>query len=110
VVGAHRGLGKGAGIQPPYRTCYPPAEVIDGEGSRGRLRALQIDTRLHLRKRQSPLRQRSTLRRWVAAMTPAVVRPPSRNLCKASRRGWSFSCFSRVAPQHQLLSAAVTTR
>jgi hypothetical protein len=29
----------------------------------------------------------STLRRWVAAMTPAAVSPPSRNLCKASRRG-----------------------
>jgi hypothetical protein len=40
----------------------------------------------------------STLRRWMAATTPAVVSPPSRNSCKASRRGWSFSCFSRVAP------------
>jgi hypothetical protein len=40
----------------------------------------------------------STLRRWVAVTTPAAVRPPSRNLCKASRRGWSFSCFSCVAP------------
>jgi hypothetical protein len=29
----------------------------------------------------------STLQRWVAATTPAAVRPPSRNLCKASRRG-----------------------
>jgi hypothetical protein len=58
VVGAHRGLGKGTGIQPPYRTLYPPAEVVDGEGSRGRLRTLQIDPRLHLRKRQPPLRQR----------------------------------------------------
>jgi hypothetical protein len=47
----------------------------------------------------------STLRRWVAATTPTAVRPPSRNLCKASRRGWSFSCFSRVAPQRQLLPA-----
>jgi hypothetical protein len=52
----------------------------------------------------------STLRRWVAATTPAAVRPPSRNLCKASRRGWSFSCFSRTAPQRQLLPGAVTTR
>jgi hypothetical protein len=58
VVGAHCGLGKGAGIQPPYRTRYPLAEVVDGEGSRGHLRALQIDPRLHLQKRQPPLRQR----------------------------------------------------
>jgi hypothetical protein len=41
----------------------------------------------------------STLQRWMAAITPAAVSPPSRNLCKASRRGWRFSCFSRVAPQ-----------
>jgi hypothetical protein len=40
----------------------------------------------------------STLRRWMAATAPAAVSPPSRNFCKASRRGWSFSCFSRVAP------------
>jgi hypothetical protein len=39
----------------------------------------------------------STLQRWVVT-TPAAVRPPSRNLCKASRRGWSFSYFSRLAP------------
>jgi hypothetical protein len=52
----------------------------------------------------------STLRRWMAATTPAAVSPPSRNLCKASRRGWRFYCFSRVAPQRQLLPAAVTTR
>jgi hypothetical protein len=39
-----------------------------------------------------------TLRRWMAATTPAAVSLPSRNSCKASRRGWSFSCFSRVAP------------
>jgi hypothetical protein len=51
-----------------------------------------------------------TLRRWMAATTPAAVRPPSRNFCKACRIGWSFSCFSRVAPQRQLLPAAVTTR
>jgi hypothetical protein len=43
MVGTHRELGKGAGIQPPYRTCYPPLEVVDGEGGRRHLRALQID-------------------------------------------------------------------
>jgi hypothetical protein len=40
----------------------------------------------------------STLRRWMAATTPAAVSPPSRSSYKASRMGWSFSCFSRVAP------------
>jgi hypothetical protein len=29
----------------------------------------------------------STLRRWIVATTPAVVRPQSRNLCKACRIG-----------------------
>jgi hypothetical protein len=52
----------------------------------------------------------STLRRWIAAMTPAAVRPPSHNFCKARRIGWSFSWFSRMAPQRQLLPVAVTTR
>jgi hypothetical protein len=30
--------------------------------------------------------KRSTLRRWMAATTPTAVSPPSRNLCKASKR------------------------
>jgi hypothetical protein len=29
----------------------------------------------------------STLRRWMAATTPAAMSPPSCNFCKASRRG-----------------------
>jgi hypothetical protein len=29
----------------------------------------------------------STLRRWMAATTPAAVSPPPRSSCKASRRG-----------------------
>jgi hypothetical protein len=40
----------------------------------------------------------STLRRWMAATTPAAVSPPSRSSCKASKRGRRFSCFSRAAP------------
>jgi hypothetical protein len=52
----------------------------------------------------------STLRRWIAATTPAAVRLASRNFCKAYRIGWSFSCLSRVAPQRQLVPAVVTTR
>jgi hypothetical protein len=52
----------------------------------------------------------STLRRWIAATTPAAVRPASRNFCKACIIGWSFSWFWRVAPQRQLVPVAVTTR
>jgi hypothetical protein len=58
MAGTHHELGKGAGIQPPYRTRYPPVEVVGGEGGQRHLRALQIDPRLHLRKRQPPLCQR----------------------------------------------------
>jgi hypothetical protein len=54
--------------------------------------------------------RRSAKGRWIAAMTLAAVRPSSHNFCKARRIGWSFSWFSRVAPQRQLLPAAVTTR
>jgi hypothetical protein len=57
VFGMHRGLGKGVGVQPPYRAGYPPVEVIGGEGDRGHLRTLQVDPWHHLRKQQSPLRQ-----------------------------------------------------
>jgi hypothetical protein len=57
MVGTHRGLGKGAGIQPPYRTRYPLAEVIVGEGGRGHLRALQVNPWPHLRELQLPLCQ-----------------------------------------------------
>jgi hypothetical protein len=49
----------------------------------------------------------STLWRWIAATIPTTVRPSSRNFCKACRIDWSFSWFSRVAPQRQLLPAAV---
>jgi hypothetical protein len=54
----HHRLAKGASVQPPYRTCYPLAEVVGGEGGQGHPRALQIDPRLHLRKPQPALRQR----------------------------------------------------
>jgi hypothetical protein len=52
----------------------------------------------------------STLRRWIAATTPAAVRPSTCNFCKAWRMGWSFSWFSRVAPSasyHQQRSPLV---
>jgi hypothetical protein len=57
MLGTHHGLGKGANTQPPYRARYPPAEVIGREGGRGRLRTLQVNPWLHLRKRQSSLCQ-----------------------------------------------------
>jgi hypothetical protein len=50
-------MGKGTGIQPPYRAGYPPVEVIGGEGDRGHLRTLQVDPRRHLRKQQTLLCQ-----------------------------------------------------
>jgi hypothetical protein len=40
----------------------------------------------------------STLRRWIAVMTPAAVRPSACNFCRAQRMGGSFFGFSRVAP------------
>jgi hypothetical protein len=40
----------------------------------------------------------STLRRLIAATTPAAVRSSACNFCRARRMGWSFSWFSRVAP------------
>jgi hypothetical protein len=52
----------------------------------------------------------STLRRWIAVTTPAAVTPSSHTFCKAHRIGWSFSWFSRVAPQRQLLPTVITTR
>jgi hypothetical protein len=58
MVAAHRGLAKDVSIQPPYRTRYPPTEVVDRKGGRGHLRALQIDPQLHLREPQPPLYQR----------------------------------------------------
>jgi hypothetical protein len=105
-----QGLGKGADIQPPYHARYPPAEVIGREGDRGHLRTLQVNPGIISESGNRHSAKGSTLRRWMAATTPAAMSPPSRNSCKASRRGWSFSYFSRVAPQRQLLPAAVTTR
>jgi hypothetical protein len=43
MVGTHRGLTENASIQPPYRTRYPPEEVVGGEGGQGHPRTLQID-------------------------------------------------------------------
>jgi hypothetical protein len=67
------------------------------------MRALQINSWLHLRKQQPPLRQRKHPPTMDGGNNPAAVSPSSLNFCKASRRGWSFSCFSRVAPLRQLV-------
>jgi hypothetical protein len=40
----------------------------------------------------------STLWRWIAATTPAAVRPSAWSFCRAWRIDWSFSWFSCVAP------------
>jgi hypothetical protein len=52
----------------------------------------------------------STLRRWMAAITPAAVSPPFRNASKALRRGSRFFYLSCGVPWHQALAAVVTTR
>jgi hypothetical protein len=52
----------------------------------------------------------STLRRWMAAITPAAVSPPSRNSFRAWRRGSRFFCLSCGVPWRQASVAAVTTR
>ena len=40
----------------------------------------------------------STLRRWMAAITPAVVSPPFRSASRALRRGSRFFCLSCRVP------------
>jgi hypothetical protein len=91
MVGAHRGLAKDASVQPPYRTRYPPEEVVGGEGGQGHPRALQINPGFISESRNRRSAKGSTLRRWIAATTPTTVRPSSRNFYKACRIGWSFS-------------------
>jgi hypothetical protein len=110
MVGMHHGLGKGAASSLPTvpatrlrrssekreaeDICEPSKSTPDFISESGNRRSAKG----------------STLRRWIEATTPAAVRPPSRNFCKACRIGWSISCFSRVALQRQLLPMAVTTR
>jgi hypothetical protein len=51
----------------------------------------------------------STLRRWMAAITPAAVSPPFRNASKALRRGSRFFCLSCGVLWRQASTATVTT-
>jgi hypothetical protein len=58
AVGAHQGLGEGAGVRLSQRGGHPPEENVDGKGVRGHPRALHISLWRHLPKRQSSLCQR----------------------------------------------------
>jgi hypothetical protein len=98
VVGTHRGLVKDASVQPPYRARYPSEEVIGGEGGRGHHEPSKSTPGFISESRNRNSANGSTLRRWIAATTPAAVRPSAWSFCKARRMGWSFSWFSRVAP------------
>jgi hypothetical protein len=51
----------------------------------------------------------SSLRRWMAAITPAAVSPPFRNASKALRRGLRFFCLSCGVLWRQASAAMVTT-
>jgi hypothetical protein len=103
-------LSENASIQPPYRTCYPPEEVVGGEGVEDIREPSRSTPGFISKSRNCRSAKGSTLRRCIAATTPAAVRPAACSFYKARRMGWSFSWFSRVAPQRQLLPAAVTTR
>jgi hypothetical protein len=97
ALGTHRGLGKGAGVQPPYRAGYPPVEVIGGEGAEDICEPSKSTPGVISESSRRSVKG-STLRRWMVATTPAAVSPPSRSSCKASRRGWRFFYLSRGAP------------
>jgi hypothetical protein len=57
LVRAHQRLGEGAGVRFPQRDGHPPVEDVEGKGIRGHPRALQVNLRCHLPKRQPSLRQ-----------------------------------------------------
>jgi hypothetical protein len=52
----------------------------------------------------------STLRRWMAAITPAAVSPPFRSASRALRRGSRFFYLSCGVPWCQASAATITTR
>jgi hypothetical protein len=109
TLGTHHGLGKGAGIQPPYRARYPPAEVVGGKGSQGHLRALQINPRLHLRERQPPLCQREHPLAMDGSDHPRSGEPPISQPLQGFQKRLEILLFLARGPQRQLLPAAVTT-
>jgi hypothetical protein len=87
VLGTHQGLGKGAGVQPPYHASYPPVEVIGGEGDKGHLRTLQVDPRRHLRKQQPPLRQGKHPPAMDGGNHPRVGKPSVSQLLQGLQKG-----------------------
>jgi hypothetical protein len=109
MVGTHRGLVKDASVQPPHRARYPYEQVVGGEGVEDIHEPSKLTPGFISESRNRRSANGSTLRRWIAVTTPAAVRLSAWSFCRARRRGWSFSCISRVAPQPQLSPAAVTT-
>jgi hypothetical protein len=93
MLGTHQGLGKGIGIQPPYRARYPPVEVIGGEGGRGHLRTLQVDPRHHLRKRQPPLCQGKHPPAMDGGNHPRGGKPSISQLLQSFQTGLEFLLF-----------------
>jgi hypothetical protein len=91
VIGAHRGLVKGASIQPPYRARYPSEEVVGGDGVEDIREPSKSTPGFIFESRNRRSANGSTLRRWIAATTPATVRPSAWSFCRARRMGWSFS-------------------
>jgi hypothetical protein len=109
VVGTHRRLVKDASVQPPYHARYSSEEVVGREGVEDIREPSKSTPGFISQSRNRRSTNGSTLWRWIAAVTPAAVRPSAWSFCRARRMGWSFSWFSRVAPQRQLSPAAVTT-
>ena len=109
-VGAHQKLGEGVGVRLPQRNGHPPLEGVEGKRIRGHPRALPVSLRSHLQSGSRRSAKASTLRRWMAATTPAAVSPPSRNSFRAWRRGSRFFYLSCGVPWRQASVAAVTTR
>jgi hypothetical protein len=91
MVGTHRGLAKDAGVQPPYRARYPSEEVIGREGVEDIREPSRSTPSFISESRSRRSANGSTLRQWIAATTPAAVRPSACNFCRARRMGWSFS-------------------
>jgi hypothetical protein len=91
VVGTHRGLVKDASDQPPYRARYPSEEVVGGEGVEDIREPSKSTLSFISESRNRRSANGSTLRRWIAATTPATVRPLAWSFCMAQRMGWSFS-------------------
>jgi hypothetical protein len=70
MVRTHRGLVKGASVQPPYRARYPSEEVVGGEGV-GDIREPSKSTLGFISESRSRRSANgSILWWWIAATTP----------------------------------------